>query len=170
MIESEAIWCCRGPALEAVSTAVGRPYAAGDAGRSGFERKINMQMEIQFGQGKRIDAVFNGFRVNTDQSVKQGGGGSAPTPYEYFLSSLGTCAGIFVYSFCQSRKIPTDGLKMNLTFAFNPKEHIVEQVNVHVDTPSDFPEKYQAAIIRAIDQCAVKKSLSMPPQFNIDVG
>lgn len=129
-----------------------------------------MQMEIEFGQGKQIDAVFNGFRVTTDQSVKSGGSGSAPSPYEYFLSSLGTCAGIFVHSFCQSRKIPTKDLKMNLTFAFNEKTHMVEQVNVRVQTPPDFPEKYRPAIARAIDQCAVKKTLAEPPQFTIDIA
>ena len=103
-----------------------------------------MQMEIEFGQGKRIDAVFNGFRVSTDQPLRSGGDGSAPAPYEVFLSSLGTCAGIFVHSFCQSRKIPTEGLKMHLTFAFNARDHLVEEVNIQVRTPPDFPEKYPA--------------------------
>lgn len=128
-----------------------------------------MQMEIKFPQGKRVDAVFNGFSVATDQSVKRGGEGLAPAPYELFLSSLGTCAGIFVLSFCQSRKIPTDGLKMGLTFEFNPKEHIVNRVDINIDLPPDFPEKYRPALIRAVDQCAVKKSLSMPPQFAINL-
>lgn len=129
-----------------------------------------MQMEIQFPKDKQVNAVFNGFTVATDQSVKQGGTGSAPSPYEYFLSSLGTCAGIFVLSFCQKRKIPTEGLVMTLSFGYNQKEHIVNQVDIRIQTPPDFPEKYRPAIIRAVDQCAVKKSLSMPPQFSIDVN
>jgi putative redox protein len=128
-----------------------------------------MQMQIEFPQGKQVNARLNGFTIATDQPVKQGGEGKAPSPYELFLSSLGTCAGIFVLSFCQSRKIPIDGVRMTLTFGFNPKEHIVEQVDVNIRTPPDFPEKYRPAIIRAVDQCAVKKSLALPPQFSINV-
>jgi ribosomal protein S12 methylthiotransferase accessory factor len=33
--------------------------------------------------------------------------------------------------------------------------------------PPDFPEKYHKALIRAADQCAVKKHFETPPTFEI---
>ena len=52
--------------------------------------------KITFPGNKKVDAEFNGFTIKTDQPVNQGGVGSAPTPFETFLASLGTCAGIYV--------------------------------------------------------------------------
>ena len=66
-----------------------------------------MAMEISFPGGKKVDAFFQGFTIKTDQSEKDGGEGSAPTPSFLFLASLGTCAGIFALNFCQKRKIDT---------------------------------------------------------------
>ena len=62
-----------------------------------------MEMIIDFPGGARVDAHFANFTVNTDQPAIGGGEGSAPTPFAVFLSSLGTCAGIYVLVFCRQR-------------------------------------------------------------------
>src|SRR5512140_2369253 len=75
-----------------------------------FEEAV-MQIEISFPGGKRVDAQFGPHLIRTDQSAEAGGEGSAPEPYSLFLASLGTCAGIFVLSFCQKRGLATEGLR-----------------------------------------------------------
>jgi len=52
-----------------------------------------MVMEIRFPGGKKVEALFDGFTVNTDQSVADGGAGSAPSPLDLFLTSIVTCTG-----------------------------------------------------------------------------
>ena len=64
-----------------------------------------MEMIIDFPGGSRVDAHFGPFTVATDQPPVA----SAPTPFAVFLSSIGTCAGIYVLGFCQQRGIPTEG-------------------------------------------------------------
>jgi ribosomal protein S12 methylthiotransferase accessory factor len=44
---------------------------------------------------------------------------------------------------------------------------MVEQVDLDIVVPPDFPEKYHEALIRAADRCAVKKHLENPPRFNV---
>jgi len=51
-------------------------------------------MKIYFPHGKKVFADYGGFTIETDQAVKAGGDGSAPAPFNLFLASLGTCAGI----------------------------------------------------------------------------
>jgi len=70
-------------------------------------------MEITFDGGKVITAHLNGHIIKTDQSVKSGGQNSAPAPYDLFLASIGTCAGIYVKSFCDQREIPSENIKNN---------------------------------------------------------
>ena len=124
-----------------------------------------MAMEISFPGGKKVDAFFQGFTIKTDQSEKDGGEGSAPTPSFLFLASLGTCAGIFALNFCQKRKIDTQKLKLVLDFKTNEKSHMVEKIRVTLTLPPDFPEKYIPAIVKAVDLCYVKKHLHEPPEF-----
>ena len=71
-----------------------------------------MDMIIDFPGGARVDAHFGDFVVPTDQPPAGGGEGSAATPFATFLSTIGTCAGIYVLGFCRQRGIPTDGIRL----------------------------------------------------------
>ena len=99
-----------------------------------------------------------------------GGQGSAPTPFATFLSSIGTCAGIYVLSFCRQRGIPTDGIRIVQGLESNPYNGMVGKVNLDIQLPPEFPEKYKAAVIRSADQCAVKKHFENPPQIAISTS
>ena len=124
-----------------------------------------MAMEISFAGGKKVDAHFKGFTIKTDQSEKDGGEGSAPTPSFLFLASLGTCAGLYALNFCEKRKIDTAKLRLELEFKTHKKTNMVEIVRLKLTLPPDFPEKYRPAIVKAVDLCYVKKHLHEPPEF-----
>jgi putative redox protein len=121
-----------------------------------------MEMEIVFPGGARVDAVMGGGMViETNQD------GSAPAPFGLFLASIGTCAGIYVISFCQQRGLPTDGLRIVQRMSTNPFTHLIEKVELDIQLPPDFPEKYRDAVIRSAELCAVKKHLENPPVFDV---
>lgn len=124
-------------------------------------------MEITFPGGVQVNAQFNGFEVSSDQPERNGGQNSAPSPFDFFLASLGTCAGFFALRFCQQRELPTDGLRLQLTTERNAETKRLDRVDITMQLPTDFPEKYRSAIIRATDQCAVKKALLDPPEIEI---
>ncbi len=127
-----------------------------------------MEMKISFPGGQRVDASYGKFTVNTDQSVKGGGDGAAPEPFAYFLASLGTCAGIYVLVFCQKRNIPTDEIELVQKMDFDKKTHKLTKVRIEVHVPATFPEKYRAAVARAANSCAVKKTILDPPELEIE--
>jgi putative redox protein len=120
-----------------------------------------MEMEIVFPGGARVDAISNGMVIPTNQD------GSAPAPFGLFLASIGTCAGIYVLSFCQQRGLPTNDIRIMQRMSFNPLTHMIDNVELDIQLPPDFPEKYKDAVIRAASQCAVKKHLENPPTFNV---
>jgi ribosomal protein S12 methylthiotransferase accessory factor len=126
-----------------------------------------MDMEIRFPGKRRVDAEFQGFSIETDQSVADGGDASAPTPMALFLASIGTCAGMYVLGFCRSREIDTAGLTLGLDFQRNPDSHMVEKIVMCIGLPPGFPEKYEKSVVRAAEQCFVKKHLAKPPEFEI---
>jgi putative redox protein len=126
-----------------------------------------MEMVIDFPGGKKVNATFGEHVVRTDQSARGGGEGSAPEPYVTFLASIGTCAGIYVLGFCQSRGISTDGVELRQRMHWDPVKGTLAKVDLEIVVPPEFPAKYHSALVRAANQCAVKKVLQSPPQFDV---
>lgn len=126
-----------------------------------------MEMIIDFPGGARVDAHFGPYTVMTDQSPQGGGEGSAPTPFALFLASLGTCAGIYVLGFCRQRGLPTEGIRLVQRMHSDPATGMLGLVELEIQVPASFPEKYHEALIRSANQCAVKKHLEGPPAFDV---
>ena len=116
-------------------------------------------MEIYYNGGKQVFADINGFTVKTDQSARGGGEGLYPEPFTMFLASLGTCAGIYVKFFCDQRGLPTDNVKLIQELQYDSVKRMVAKFTIDIHVPADFPEKYDEAMIRSANQCAVKKHL-----------
>ena len=126
-----------------------------------------MDMKITFPGGLAVNAAFKGLTVTTDQGVEHGGGGTAPEPFDLFLASLGTCAGLYALRFCQQRGIATRGLGLTLTTEKEPEGKRLALVRLAIELPDGFPEKYREALIRSVDQCAVKRHIVAPPRFEV---
>jgi len=126
-----------------------------------------MEMIIDFPGGARVDAHFGPYTVATDQPPQGGGEGSAPTPFGVFLSSMGTCAGIYVLGFCRQRGLSTDGIRIVQRMHSNPLTGMVGKVDLEIQVPPTFPEKYRPSLIRSAELCAVKKHFEQPPVFDI---
>ena len=122
-----------------------------------------MEMLIDFPGGSRVDAHFSSFTVATDQPPVA----SAPSPFEIFLASIGTCAGIYVLGFCKQRNLPTEGIRILERINHSRLTGMVETIQLEIQVPAEFPEKYRDSLIRSAELCAVKKHLENPPKFEI---
>jgi putative redox protein len=126
-----------------------------------------MDMMVDFPGGDRVDAHFGPYTVLTDQPQKNGEPGSAPTPFSLFLASIATCAGIYVLGFCKQRNLPTEGMRVIQHAHRNQQTGMIESVDLEIQVPADFPEKYLPSLIRSAELCTVKKHLETPPVFNV---
>jgi len=124
-------------------------------------------MTVSFPGGKRVDALYDGFTIRTDQSPKGGGEGSAPQPFDLFLASIATCAGIYVKGYCDARGIPTENLGVEMRIERDHEQHRIGKLVLEIKLPEGFPDKHREAIIRAADLCAVKKHILDPPAFEV---
>ena len=122
---------------------------------------------VSFPGGKRADAQYKGFSIRTDQSRQGGGEGGAPEPFDLFLASIVTCAGVYVKGYCDAREIPTNGLKLEMRVERDAEKHRVARLVLEIRLPEGFPEKYREAVVRAAELCAVKKHILEPPVFEI---
>ena len=119
--------------------------------------------DVTFPGGVSVDVAIGGRTIHTDQPQDLGGTDSGPTPFQLFLASLATCAGFYALRFCQERNIATEGLRVTM-------EREPGLIRIAVVTPPEFPEKYRDAIARAVDHCAVKRTIAEPPRFEVRVS
>ena len=124
---------------------------------------------ISFPGGKKVNADFFGRVIETDQSPRAGGEGSAPEPFALFLASIGTCAGIYVLGFLQSRGLSSEGVQIRERLHFD-SQGVVNGIDLYIDLPDTVPAKYHEAIRRAADMCTVKKVIQSQPTFQVKVS
>jgi ribosomal protein S12 methylthiotransferase accessory factor len=121
---------------------------------------------VTLGEGRRVDASVGRYTVHTDQPVERGGDDSAPSPFQLFLASIGACAGLFVQSFCRQRGIPTQEIRIVEQPRYGA-DGALESVDLDVQLPKSFPEKYLAAVVRTVEECTVKRAIRAQPAFRV---
>lgn len=122
-----------------------------------------IDMDVFFPGETRVDAEIDGVRIHT-------GGEGEPSPFDLFLASIGTCSGIKVLRFCQERGLPTEDLRIKQRMLYNPDTRMFEKIEIDIQLPPGFPEKYHKAVIRAANTCGVKRHLADPPEFDVHVS
>jgi putative redox protein len=129
-----------------------------------------MDMKIVFPGGKRVNALYKDFTIETDQSLQGGGEGTVPEPFDLFFASMGTCAGIYVLSFCQHHDLSSEGITLFQTAERDPDSKMFMKLRIDIRVPESFPEKYRMALVRSAEQCTVKKHIALGlPEFEVAV-
>ena len=124
------------------------------------------ELEISLPGGRRVDARIGQHVIHTDQPLDNGGSDTAASPFEMFLASIGTCAGIFVQGFCAARKIPFENIRIHERVQLD--EHgVMQGVELDIQLPPDFPERYREAVVQVVEQCSVKKAIAAQPKFTV---
>ena len=114
-----------------------------------------MNIDIKF-EGQRIVPYMQGQEITMDVS-----------PFIIFLATAGMCSAVFVQAFLNQRGMSTEGVKITQKMNYNPMTNHVGDIDIHIDLPAGFPEKYQKAIVNVVNQCPVKQHLINPPTFNV---
>ncbi len=129
---------------------------------------MSNEMKVSFPGGKKVYANYDGFEIATDQAIDAGGGGLAPEPYDLFLASLATCAGIYILGFCKRRELPVEDITMTQSWERDPEMRRMATIKITIETGPDFPKKYHKALERSVHQCSVKKTILDPPEFVVE--
>ncbi len=115
-----------------------------------------MEIQIKFDENGKIVPFMNGTEITMNES-----------PFLIFLATAGMCSAVFVRSFMQQRGLPFQEVGITQKMNYNRMTNMVSDIDMVVDLPANFPEKYVGAIKNVIAQCPVKRHLAEPPTFNV---
>jgi putative redox protein len=126
---------------------------------TGQTRRMNMskKIKVDFPGGKKVYASIGDHVVKTDQSVENGGTGAHAEPFDLFLCSMATCAGINASEFCARKKISTQGLALDVDCLRDEQLRLYNHFRIMVRLPQDFPEVHVADLVSTMQRCAVKR-------------
>ena len=114
-----------------------------------------MEIKIKFENG-RIVPYLGHQEITMDVS-----------PFLIFLATAGMCSAVFVQAFMGQRGMSVEDVKIIQRMNYNQFTNQVSDIDIHVDLPESFPEKYKSAIVNVVNQCPVKQHLLQPPAFNV---
>lgn len=126
---------------------------------------METSIDVSFTGGKKMAARVGDKTITTDVPSEIGGNGTAPAPFTLFLTSIATCAGLYALNFCEARQIPTDDMALSMRYDFDLVKKRCEELHIDLKLPTGFPQKYQKAILKAMDLCTVKQHMLNPPEF-----
>ncbi|MBN2204746.1 MAG: OsmC family protein [Thermoleophilia bacterium] len=126
-----------------------------------------MEIAVSFPGNMRVTATIGDHEIVTDQCLADGGDASAPEPFDLFLASIATCAGVYAISFMKARDIDPKDSRLVMTVERDQRTRRVTHLELTLHLPDGFPEKYRAAVRRAMDKCSVKRVLLDPPTVSI---
>ena len=128
-----------------------------------------MEIKVNYLDNLRQEALFEDFRVITDQPIRYKGDGSAPGPFDYFLASSALCAAYFVRLYCQARDLPTKDIRLSQNNIIDPDDRYKQTFRIQVELPADISEKDRIGIIRSVERCSVKRVIQNNPDFQIEL-
>lgn len=115
-----------------------------------------MEIQIKFDENGGIVPFMNGTKITMNES-----------PFLIFLATAGMCSAVYVKSFMLQRGLPINEVSITQKMNYDRETNMVNDIDLVVDLPADFPEKYVSAIKNVIAQCPVKRHLAQPPTFNV---
>ncbi len=59
------------------------------------------------------------------------------------------------------------GIQLRQRNHLDPETGVLTRVELDIEVPPSFPEKYYDALVRVADQCAVKKAIAAQPAFTV---
>lgn len=129
-----------------------------------------MELDIVFMGGKKVNAIYEGFTIESDAPKISGGEGSAPSPTALFLASIATCAGFNVQFFCQKHDISTENVQLKVRSENDQSTGLIDRIILDIEVSKDFPDKYVNAIKLAADSCVVKKNITNHPAIDVELN
>jgi uncharacterized OsmC-like protein len=128
-----------------------------------MEVTINHLGEVQFEVKARNHTVY------CDQPMEAGGYNEGMTPPEFFLASLGACAGYYAAQYAKTHKLPTDGLRVRVTAEKAKAPARLDDLRIFVEYTCAMDARHREGMLRAVHACLIHNTLLAPPKITTEI-
>ena len=104
-----------------------------------------------------------------DVPSDEGGTDAGPTPVELLTAALGACMAMHIAKYCQTAKLPHEGLSIDLAFQLAKDPLRIGALTVDINLPSSIPDGRKEAIKRAALSCTIRNTLKESTAVDLEV-
>lgn len=127
-------------------------------------------MKIIYNGKKEFTVNVRNHSFTVDQPVDNGGENKGPTPPEIFAASLGTCIGVYVASYCNTKGIKTEGLMFDVDWKFSEEHEKIEEISVKIFMPDESYKAREKAILRVAEHCLIHNTITGNPKIDLSIN
>lgn len=96
-----------------------------------------------------------------DEPTELNGNDLGPAPFEYLLSSLGSCTAITLQMYAERKNITLDVINIRLNYhAAERKTDSKAKIERHIHLQGSFDEKQKERLLQIADRCPVHRLIS----------
>ena len=104
-----------------------------------------------------------------DEPKDFGGGDSAPSPYDYLVTALGTCTSMTIGWYARKRKIPVQDITVSLWQTrihakdcedCITREGMIHQIEMEIELTGDLTQQQRDILMEAAEKCPVHRTLT----------
>jgi len=128
-----------------------------------------MEVLVEHLGGVQFEIKARQHTVVSDQPAENGGFDEGMTPPEFFLASLGSCAGFYAAQYLRKNKLATEGTMVRVTADKAKDPARLDNFRIEVEVPADLSEKDREGVEQSVHDCLIHNTLLHPPKISLDV-
>ncbi len=128
-----------------------------------MEVVINHLGEVQFEVKARNHTVY------CDQPLDAGGYDEGMTPPEFFLASLGACAGYYAAQYAKVNGLTAKGMRVRVTAEKAKAPARLDDLRIYVEYPAPLEPRHREGLTNAVHKCIIHNTLLNPPKMTTEI-
>jgi putative redox protein len=130
-----------------------------------------MRVEVRYKTHLQFQAIARGHEILSDQPLDNGGDDAGMTPPEWFLASLGSCAGFYVVKYLQTRGLDAAGLSIDVSAQKTTDSPArLDDIEIRLSLPIVLEDRHQQGLRKAVEVCIVHNTLMHPPRVTTQIA
>jgi len=128
-----------------------------------------MEVRVEHLGAMQFEIQARGHKVFSDQPLEIGGYDEGMTPPEFFLGSLGACAGFYAADYVKKRKLPAEGLAVRVKADKVKAPARLENLQIAVEYPHPIEPAHREGLQKAVEACLIHNTLLNKPHITTTI-
>ncbi|MFH1063021.1 MAG: OsmC family protein [Candidatus Omnitrophota bacterium] len=128
-----------------------------------------MEVIVDYNGKMSFKAHCGPHQVMIDLPSASGGEGQAATPPQLFLSSLASCVGVYIASYCNNVGINTAGMQIKISAEKIQNPDRLDNMKVDVIMPNAELGKRRNAVLAVAKKCLIHNTIHNNPSVDIEL-
>lgn len=129
----------------------------------------NLQVNVRWLEGKRLEVSARGNRIIVDQVYADGSEDMGFRPTELLLSALGACTMGTVLTFCNNMKIPLESFEIGVEGKRDTAPERISEIQVSLRVAGDIPEERLDTLKRVAKGCRIHYTITHAPKIELEL-